>query len=138
MISGIALGGFALWVAVFIPYWVTLHGNIPLAMAQTYAFSAWMIGHVLLALFSRSTHDPLYRIGFFSNRVLLLWMAGALGFLAAALLVPAVGQHLNIVPVPPAGIAILTLFVFLCMAGFELAKIVQAGRDSPSIEKVGG
>jgi len=107
-------------------------------MAQTYAFSAWMIGHVLLALFSRSTHDPLYRIGLFSNRVILLWMAGALGFLAAALLVPAVGQHLNVVPVTPAGMAILILFVILCMAGFELAKIVNAGRDSPSMEKSGG
>ena len=138
MISGIAAGGFALWVAVFAPYWVSLHGSIPLAMAQTYAFSAWMIGHVLLALFSRSAHDPLYRIGLLSNRVLLLWMAGALGFLAAALLVPAVGQHLSVVPVPLGGTAILILFVFLCMAGFELARVVEAGRGSPSMEKKGG
>ena len=137
MISGIAAGGFALWVAVFAPYWVSLHGNIPLATAQTYAFSAWMIGHVLLALFSRSARDPLYRIGLFSNRVLLLWMAGALGFLAAILLVPAVGQHLSVVPVTPAAAAMLILFVFLCMAGFELAKIVKAGRHSPSGEKEG-
>jgi Ca2+-transporting ATPase len=135
MISGIAAGGFALWVAVFAPYWVSLHGNIPLATAQTYAFSAWMIGHVLLALFSRSAHDPLHRIGLFSNRVLLLWMAGALGFLAAALLVPAIGEHLSVVPVPPGGTAILILFVFLWMAGFELAKVVKGGRDSPSMEK---
>ncbi|MDD1665318.1 MAG: cation-transporting P-type ATPase [Methanomicrobiales archaeon] len=138
MISGIAAGGFALWVAVFAPYWVTLHGNVPLPMAQTYAFSAWMIGHVLLALFSRSAHDPLYRIGLFSNRVLLVWMAGALGFLATAVLVPAVGQHLSVVPVTPGGAAVLILFVILCMAGFELAKIGKAGQDSPSMEKKGG
>jgi predicted transporter len=62
-------------------------------------------------------------------------MAGALGFLAAALLVPAVGEHLSVVPVPPGGTAILILFVFLCMAGFELAKVVKGGRDSPSMEK---
>jgi hypothetical protein len=97
-----------------------------------------MIGHVLLALFSRSAHDPLHRIGLFSNRVLLLWMAGAVGFLAAALLVPAVGQHLNVVPVTPAGTAILILFVFLCVAGFELAKIIKGGRGSPAIKKGGG
>jgi hypothetical protein len=35
------------------------------------------------------------------------------------------------VPVTPAGAAILVLFVFLCMAGFELAKIVKAGRARP-------
>jgi P-type Ca2+ transporter type 2C len=138
MISGIAAGGFALWVAVFAPYWVTLHGNVPLPMAQTYAFSAWMIGHVLLALFSRSSHDPLYRIGLFSNRVLLVWMAGALGFLAIAVLVPAVGQHLNVVPINTAGTAVLILFVILCMAGFELAKIGKSGRGSPSKENRGG
>jgi Ca2+-transporting ATPase len=138
MISGIAAGGFALWVAVFAPYWVTLAENVPLPMAQTYAFSAWMIGHVLLALFSRSARDPLYRIGLFSNRVLLVWMAGALGFLAAALLVPAVGQHLNVVPVTPAGTAVLILFVILCMAGFELTKIVKAARGAPTQGLGGG
>ena len=71
----------------------------------------------------------------FLLRVLLVWMAGALGFLATVLLVPAVGQHLSVVPVTPGGAAILILFVILCMAGFELAKIVKGGRDSPLMEK---
>jgi Ca2+-transporting ATPase len=125
MITGIAAGGVALWVAVFGTYGASLRLVDP-ALARTYAFSAWMIGHVLLALFSRSAHDPLYRIGPFSNRVLLLWMAGALGFLAAALLVPAAGEHLNMVPVTAGGIAAVAIFVFLCMAGFELMKVVRA------------
>ncbi|MDD1669375.1 MAG: cation-transporting P-type ATPase [Methanomicrobiales archaeon] len=132
MITDIAAGGLALWVAVFVPYLFALSGSIPLALAQTYAFSAWMIGHVLLALFSRSARDPLYRVGLASNRVLLLWMAGALGFLAAALLVPAVGQHLNVATVTPLGIASIVIFVFLCMAGFELGKIAKWIRKGPS------
>jgi len=98
----------------------------PLAAAQTYAFSAWMVGHVLLALFSRSAHDPLYRIGLLTNRVFLAWMAGALGFLAVVLLEPAVGRHLNVVPVTGAGIATVVIFAILCMGGFELAKIRRA------------
>jgi Ca2+-transporting ATPase len=129
MITGIAVGGIALWVAVFLPYWFSLRWSIPIPLAQTYAFSAWMVGHVLLALFSRSAHDPLYRIGFSTNRVLLAWMAGALGFLAAAILVPAVGVHLNIVPVTPGGIAAIVVFVVICMAGFELVKIGRAARN---------
>ncbi|HUK93096.1 MAG TPA: hypothetical protein VLU98_03570, partial [Methanomicrobiales archaeon] len=72
------------------------------------------------------------------NRALLLWMAGALGFLAAALLVPAVGEHLNMVPLTLTGAATLILFVILCMAGFELAKVVRAVRASPPAEKRGG
>jgi P-type Ca2+ transporter type 2C len=135
MVTGIALGGIALWVAVFAPYRAALWLGIPLAAAQTYAFSAWMVGHVLLALFSRSAHDPLYRIGFLSNRVLLAWMAGALGLLAVAILVPAAGQHLNLVPVTLAGFASVAIFALVCMAGFELAKIWKAVRHPVSMER---
>jgi Ca2+-transporting ATPase len=132
MITGIAAGGIALWVAVFLPYVVSLARGAAPELAGTYAFTAWMIGHVLLALFSRSAHDPLYRIGFFSNPVLLAWMGGAIGFLAAALLFPAVGGLLSMVPVDPAGIAVILVFTLLCMAGFELVKIGGAIRDRPS------
>jgi len=128
MITGIAAGGIALWTAVFVTYGASIRLGLPLPLAQTYAFSAWMIGHVLLALFSRSAHDPLYRIGVFSNRVLLLWMAGALGFLAAAILIPALGQHLNIVPVTLPGITAVVIFAFLCMVGFELARVWKVRR----------
>ncbi|HMA05269.1 MAG TPA: cation-transporting P-type ATPase [Methanomicrobiales archaeon] len=133
MVTGIAAGGIALFVAVFATYGFALRAAPH--QAQTYAFSAWMIGHVLLALFSRSAHDPMYRIGPFSNRVLLLWMAGALGFLAAAILIPPLGQHLNVVPVTGAGIVSVAIFVFLCMAGFEVAKIVRAARNPADPEK---
>jgi Ca2+-transporting ATPase len=137
MIAGIAAGGIALWVAVFATYWFSLWEGLPLTQAQTYAFSAWMIGHVLLALFSRSSHDTLYRIGLFSNRVLLLWMAGGLGFLAAAILIPALGQHLNVVPVSLPGITTVVIFVFLCMAGFEVAKVWRAGGVAEPAKKEG-
>ena len=137
MITGITLGGIALWVAVFLPYLLLLERGTPPGLAGTYAFSAWMFGHVLLALFSRSAHDPIYRIGFFTNRVLLAWMAGALGFLAAALLFPAFGDLLSMVPVDPAGIAMIFAITFLCMAGFELAKIVGAIRNPVSPDKAG-
>jgi Ca2+-transporting ATPase len=137
MVTGIAAGGAALWVAVFVPYGLALAGGIPQDMAGTYAFTAWMVGHVLLALFSRSAHDPLYRIGVLSNRVILAWMAGALGFLAAALLLPAVGSLLSMVPVDPAGVAVIAIFTFLCMAGFELVKIAGVLRNPGSPEKAG-
>jgi Ca2+-transporting ATPase len=137
MVMGIAAGGIALWVAVFLPYWFSLDRAVPQDLAGTYAFSAWMIGHVLLALFSRSAHDPLYRIGFFTNRVLLAWMAGAIGFLAVALFVPAVGVHLNVVPVDPAALALIVIFTLLCMAGFELVKIGKTSRIPSSPEHAG-
>jgi Ca2+-transporting ATPase len=131
MLTGIALGGIALWVAVFVPYWSSFHLGVPLAAAQTAAFSSWMIGHILLAYFSRSAHDPLYRIGVFSNRVMVLWAAGALIFLALLLGVPEIGQRLGITHLTAATVLIIAVFSFVCMAGFEVAKIVRKSNSNP-------
>ncbi len=125
MITGIALGGIALWVAVFVPYWAAFSLGIPLGYAQTAAFSSWMIGHILLAVFSRSAHDPLYRIGLFSNRVMLLWAAGALVFLALLLGIPAIGLRFGITHISAATLLAIAVFSLICMAGFELAKMVK-------------
>lgn len=125
MVTGIALGGAALWVAVFIPYWTALSLSMPLAAAQTAAFSSWMIGHILLAFFSRSAHDPLYHIGVFSNRVMVLWAAGAITFLALLLGVPAIGERFGITHITAGTILIIAGFALVCMAGFELAKILK-------------
>jgi len=129
MLTGIALGGAALWVAVFVPYWASFSLSIPLAAAQTAAFSSWMIGHILLAFFSRSAHDPLYRIGVFSNRVMVVWAAGASAFLALLLGFPAIGQRFGITHITGATILLIAGFALVCMAGFELAKIVKRSKS---------
>jgi len=123
MLTGIAIGALALFVTVFLPYWLALHEGIVLAVAQSAAFSAWMIGHVLLAFFSRSAHDPLYRIGLFTNRVMVLWAAGAFVFLALTLFIPAIGQRVGITPLSGIYIAIIAGIAFVCMAGIEIGKI---------------
>jgi Ca2+-transporting ATPase len=125
MLAGIAFGGAALWVAVFIPYWSALYLGIPLAAAQTAAFSSWMIGHILLAFFSRSAHDPLYRTGVFSNRVMVIWAAGASAFLALLLTVPAIGQRFGITPISAGTVLVIAGFALACMAGFEVAKYLK-------------
>jgi Ca2+-transporting ATPase len=54
------------------------------------AFTAWMIGHVFLALNLRSEKEPLVRLGLLSNKVMLLW-----AFIVAAMLL--VGTNLQVV-----------------------------------------
>ena len=125
LVTGIALMGTALWVAVFVPYWYALDRGISPGIAQTAAFSSWMIGHILLAFFSRSVHDPLYRIGFFTNRVMVLWAAGALAFLAILLGIPAAGERFGVTQISAGTILAIAGFAFVCMAGFELAKMVK-------------
>jgi Ca2+-transporting ATPase len=125
MLAGIALGGAALWGAVFIPYWSALYLGVSSGAAQTAAFSSWMIGHILLAFFSRSAHDPLYRTGVFSNRVMVLWATGAIVFLALLLTVHAIGQRFGITPISAGTVLVIAGFALACMAGFEVAKFFK-------------
>lgn len=127
MVAGIGTRGLALLAIVFVPYWFALRQGAPLAAAQTVAFSAWLIGHVLVAFVTRSTTDPLSRIGLFSNRVMLLWGAGAITFLALALTVPAVGGRLGLTGIGSGYLGLVVGLGLLCTIGFELAKLRGAG-----------
>ncbi|MEN6518578.1 MAG: cation-transporting P-type ATPase [Methanospirillum sp.] len=126
MLAGIGTRGLALLAIVFVPYWFALRQGAPLAAAQTVAFSAWLIGHVLVAFVTRSTTDPLWRIGLFSNRVMLLWGAGAIAFLALALTVPALGGRLGLMGIESGLLWLAVGLGLLCVAAFELAKLGRA------------
>jgi Ca2+-transporting ATPase len=126
MITWIGAGGLALLVAVFVPYWYVLSRGEPVALARTAAFSAWLIGHVLLAFVSRSSTDPLHRVGFLSNRVMLLWGAGATLFLALALAVPAFGDRLGLAGIGSGDLVLVIGTAVFCMAVYELVKISGA------------
>jgi Ca2+-transporting ATPase len=125
MVTWIGAGGLALLVAVFVPYWYTLSRGESVAVAQTAAFSAWLIGHVLLAFVSRSSTDPLHRVGFFSNRVMLLWGAGAVLFLVLALTVPAFGGRLGLTEIGGGYLMLVIGTSVLCMALYELLKVAS-------------
>jgi Ca2+-transporting ATPase len=132
MLTGIALGGVALFMTVFLTYWLALHQGFDGTSAGTAAFSAWITGHILLAFVSRSMHDPLYRIGIFTNRVMVLWAAGAFVFLGLALSVPLIGQRVGISGITIGNFMIIALIAVVFMAGFEVNKIVHSLRGAPS------
>jgi Ca2+-transporting ATPase len=140
MLTGITLGGFALFMTVFLTYWLAVHRGFDGTTAGTAAFTAWITGHILLAFVSRSAHDPLYRIGIFTNRVMVLWAAGAFVFLGLALSVPLIGQRVGVSGITLGNYVIIALIAVVFMAGFEINKIAhsltgtQSGnRKSPDI-----
>ena len=76
MAGSIFSAGAGLFAAVSVAYlitWYTSGGD--LLRAQTVAFLAWLLGHVFLAMNVRSEREPLFRLGFFSNRLMILWAA---------------------------------------------------------------
>lgn len=122
MLTMIAINGTALFITVFGSYWLALDQGMPLIAAQTGAFTAWILGHILLAFISRSAHDSIFSIGVFSNRVMLLWAAGAFIFLALALSFPFVGQHIGVTSISAVSITIIAGIAIVCMTGVEISK----------------
>ncbi|MCW4024619.1 MAG: cation-transporting P-type ATPase [Candidatus Bathyarchaeota archaeon] len=76
MIISIAVGALSLFAAVSVAYLIAWYQNpVPanIVHAQTVAFATWMLGHILLALNLRSEREPLVKLGFLSNRVMVAW-----------------------------------------------------------------
>ncbi len=89
MVRSIFSAGAGLFAAVSVVYLVTWYSSGgDLVRAQTVAFVAWLLGHVLLAINLRSEREPLFRLGFFSNRLMILWGVAAIAFVLFATLVP--------------------------------------------------
>lgn len=79
-----AVGLFAAVSAVYLPTWYSGAGQ---PTAQTAAFTAWLLGHVLLAFNMRSDRQPIFQLGLFSNRGMIAWGLSALAFVLTATLV---------------------------------------------------
>jgi len=125
MLKNIALSGVSLFVAVMIPYGYALRQGLPLVQAQTIAFSAWIIGHILLAFVSRSEHEPLSSLGIFSNKAINLWAFSAFAFLLLATQIPALGTRLKLHPVSIAQLGLIFLVSFLAIFWREIVKLLS-------------
>jgi Ca2+-transporting ATPase len=88
MIAGILTSALGLFAAVSTAYLLTWYGGADQVTAQTVAFAAWMVGHVLLAFNMRSERQPILQVGFFSNRLMLVWGAVTLAFISLVTTVP--------------------------------------------------
>jgi Ca2+-transporting ATPase len=73
-----------------VAYLLTWYSGAGLGVAQTVAFVTWLLGHVLLALNLRSEREPLFRLGLFSNRLMVVWASATAVFVLFAIFVPVV------------------------------------------------
>lgn len=96
MVSSIGTSALGLFAAVSVVYLLTWYGTTNQMAAQTVAFFAWLIGHVLLAFNMRSERQPILQIGFGSNRVMLIWAASVAIFLLVISLIPGAQQLMKI------------------------------------------
>lgn len=90
MVSSIFTSAAGLFAAVSVVYLVTWYSGAGLDTSHTAAFVTWLLGHVLLALNLRSRREPLFRLGLFSNRLMIWWAAATALFVLLVTLVPSV------------------------------------------------
>jgi Ca2+-transporting ATPase len=93
-------------------------------IVQTYAFSAWIMGHIILAFVMRSETVPLAVLGPFSNRVMDLWAVLAFGFLIVAVTVPPITSQLKLAPIPPIQFLIILCFALIAIGWREIVKMI--------------
>jgi len=125
MIRGIVLSGVSLFVAVSIPYFYALWQNLPLIQAQTLAFSAWIIGHIILAFVSRSEKEPLIELGLFTNRVMLIWAAAVFVFLLIFLGIPSLASLLKVSHISITQLSSVFVVSFCVIAWIEVVKALS-------------
>ena len=120
---GIASGGLSLAAAVLVPY--LFAGGAGIAHAQTAAFTAWMIGHVVLAAHMRSMREPLLKRHPFANRPFLVWALGTALVLGLGLGVPLLRHRLHLMTLPPSLLAVVIGSAVLIPSWWEPVKWIR-------------
>lgn len=125
MLKGIAISGLSLFAGVMACFYFAIWQNMPVTRAQTFAFTAWIGGHIFLAFVSRSQHEPLIRLGPFSNRIMDLWAIIAFAFLFIVLCVPAIGVNLRLTTITGGQFAFIMIASFIAIFWQELVKMMK-------------
>jgi Ca2+-transporting ATPase len=124
MVKSLAISAASLFAAVMLAYFYARWQNLSPLEAQTFAFSAWMMGHIILAFISRSENEPLYILGPLSNRVMDLWALLAFSFLLVAVAVPSVGVQLKLSTLTAGQLGLIFAFALLTIVWLEIAKLL--------------
>ena len=124
-IRRILLRGLLLFAAVMVAYAYAWWQGLPMAAIQTYAFAAWITGHVVLAFISRRDSPWTLGHGVIANQILNLWALAAFAFLLAAVYLPFLRDALHFETVPPAQLAFVAALAALIVLPAELRKRVM-------------
>jgi Ca2+-transporting ATPase len=129
MIVEIAVSAASLFAAVMLSYFYATWQNLSVVETQTFAFSAWIMGHIILAFISRSEKEPLYVLGPLSNRVMDVWAVLAFSFLLVAVSVPSVGSQLRLSTLTASQLGLIFVFTLVTLAWREIAKLLLSRKN---------
>jgi len=126
MVQSIFVPAAGLFAAVCGVYLATWYSGAGLIIAQTMAFATWLLGHVFLALNLRSEREPLFRVGFFTNWVMVVWAAATLALLLVATFVPSARQLIKVTSLSPAQWALAVAAALAGTFWIEARKLIRS------------
>jgi len=127
----ISLAGISLAAAILINYLMAIAGGASIMEAQTIAFATWLIGHIFLALAMRSQRDTIWKIGIFTNRVMIFWGVVVIVFLLLATNIPWAQGALKLTYLSPQNWLWVIIIPFITVFWQEIRKAI-AGAVSKS------
>jgi len=119
--------GFVLFVAVISVYFYARSRRFSLIETQTYAFSAWIFGHIVLAFISRSDRESIFSLGVFANKVINLWAVAAIAFLITGIYLPFLSERFNLIAIDFTQLLLTALVMILIIGLLEIKKIFNSG-----------
>jgi len=125
LLKDIFLKGVSLFSAVMIAYFWALSQKLSFREIQTFAFSAWMVGHITLAFVSRSDKENLFSQGLFTNRIINLWAIAAFGFLILGIYLPTFRERFNLFPIEILQFLSIILITNLLIGILEIKKYLN-------------
>jgi len=126
VIKDILTKGTVLFVAVTSVYLYARSQNLSLLETQTFAFAAWIFGHIVLAFISRSDRESIFSQGIFTNRVINLWALAAIAFLILGIYLPFLSDQFNLVAIDLTRLTSIAIFTLLVVGLLEIRKTVRS------------
>jgi Ca2+-transporting ATPase len=128
VVKGVIISSLSLFAAVTTVYFYARWQNLPLILAQTLAFTAWLVGHLILAFVSRSEKEPLYVLGYFSNKIMNFWAIAVFVFLFLTVIWPLFGPYFKLTALSFGQLILILAASFLLIFWREIVKILSFKR----------
>lgn len=128
VIKDILVKGVVLFVAVISVYLYSRSQNLNLVQSQTFAFTAWIFGHIVLAFISRSDKELTFSLGIFTNKVMNLWAATAVTFLILGIYLPLLNEQFNLVAINFIQLISIALAMIVIVGFLELRKVFNLAK----------
>ena len=127
-IKDILIKGAVLFMAVTSVYFYARSQNLSLVQSQTFAFSAWIFGHIVLAFISRSDKESIFSLGMFTNKIINLWALTAITFLVLGIYLPFLKERLNLFSISFTQLIFTALTASLIVGFLELRKMFNLNK----------